>query len=51
MKKFGLVLNKTANGFAVVSFIGVAFLMLLNVADVIMNKITGQSMELHWKLF
>ena len=43
MKKFGLVLNKTANGFAVVSFIGVAFLMLLNVADVIMNKITGQS--------
>lgn len=43
MKKIGLALNKLANGFAVVSFIGVAFLMLLNVADVVMNKVTGQS--------
>ena len=43
MKKSGLALNKLANGFAVVSVIGVAFLMLLNVADVVMNKVTVQS--------
>ena len=34
MKKLGQALNKFANGVAWVSFVGVAFLMLLNVADV-----------------
>lgn len=43
MKKLGQALNKFANGVAWVSFVGVAFLMLLNVADVVMNKLTGQS--------
>ena len=43
MKKLGQALNKFANGVAWVSFVGVSFLMLLNVADVVMNKLTGQS--------
>mgnify|MGYP000628752044 CR=1 FL=1 len=43
MKKLGQALNKFANGVAWVSFVGVAFLMLLNVADGVMNKLTGQS--------
>lgn len=43
MKKIGTILKKISNTVAIVSFVGVALLMLLNVADVAINKISGQS--------
>jgi TRAP-type C4-dicarboxylate transport system permease small subunit len=45
MKKLGAILNKVTNIIAKVSLAGVAVLMLLNVADVILTKLFARSIQ------
>jgi TRAP-type C4-dicarboxylate transport system permease small subunit len=45
MKKIKNVIDRVADYVAVISYVTVAILVLLNVADVVFNKVTGSSIQ------